>query len=98
MLNADKIVEEYLSKANEKEYQRVWLARSDPALNYGNLAAVLVNRIAFQRLHKLQQKLSIELLPIIGCGSVPFRGNFRPDNMQNILKAYPSDVYITICV
>ncbi len=90
MLNADKIVEEYLSKANEKEYQRVWLARSDPALNYGNLAAVLVNRIAFQRLHKLQQKLSIELLPIIGCGSVPFRGNFRPDNMQNILKAYPS--------
>ena len=90
MLNADKIVEEYLSKTNEKDYQRVWLARSDPALNYGNLSAVLVNRIAFQRLYKLQEKVSVEILPIIGCGSVPFRGNFRPDNMQNILKAYPS--------
>lgn len=90
MLNADKIVKGYLDKHKEPEYQRVWLARSDPALNYGNLPAILCNRIAFQRLHLLEEKMSIELPPIIGCGSVPFRGNFRPDNYEDMLKAYPS--------
>ncbi|MCM2325391.1 MAG: phosphoenolpyruvate carboxylase, partial [Candidatus Woesearchaeota archaeon] len=90
MLCADKIVEEYVTKADVKEYQRVWLARSDPALNYGNLPAILCNRIAFQRLHLLEEKISIDLPPIIGCGSVPFRGNFRPDKMEDIMKAYPS--------
>lgn len=90
MLKADKIVEEYLQKAKEKDYQRVWLARSDPALNYGNMPAILSNKIAFQKLHVLEEKSSVELLPIIGCGSVPFRGNFRPDNVSDMQKAYPS--------
>ena len=90
MLRADKIVSGYLDKCKETEYQRVWLARSDPALNYGNLPAILSNRIAFQKLHELEEKISIDLLPIIGCGSVPFRGNFRPDNYKDMLNEYPS--------
>lgn len=90
MLNAHNIVEDYIEKAKIKEYQRVWLARSDPALNYGSLAAVMINKIALQRLHKLEEKTSVELPPIIGCGSVPFRGNFRPDNIKNCMGAYPS--------
>jgi len=93
MLDAHNITGKYIDKFPEfkdKEYQRIWLARSDPALNYGSLSAVLINKISLQRLHNLQEKKSIEILPIIGCGSAPFRGNFRPDNPENCLGAYPS--------
>ncbi len=90
MLDAHNIVKKYIEKAKIKDYQRVWLARSDPALNYGYLPAVLINKIALQRLHGLEEEISIDLPPIIGCGSVPFRGNFRPDKMENCLNAYPS--------
>ena len=90
MLNADKIVKEYLDKIKKEEHQRVWLARSDPALNYGNLSAIFVNRLAFQKLHELEKNISVDIEPIIGCGSVPFRGNLRPDNVENTLKVYPS--------
>lgn len=89
MLNADKIVKEYLQKTKE-DYMRVWLARSDPALNYGNVSAILINKVSLQRLHKLEENISVDLYPIIGCGSVPFRGGFRPDKFENCMNAYPS--------
>lgn len=96
MLDSDKIVSEYVKKEKVEDYQRVWLARSDPALNYSNLAAVLINKIALQKLHKLQDELSIEILPIIGCGSAPFRGNFKPSNVENCMKGYPSVYTFTL--
>jgi phosphoenolpyruvate carboxylase len=90
MLNSSVIMKEYLEKSGEQEYQRVWLARSDPALNYGSVSAVLLNKIALQKLHDLSEETSINLYPIIGCGSAPFRGNLRPDNVNNCLGGYPS--------
>ncbi|MBI4895316.1 MAG: phosphoenolpyruvate carboxylase [Candidatus Aenigmarchaeota archaeon] len=89
ILNADKIVEEYITNSNVKDYQRVWLARSDPALNFGSLAAILMNKIALHKLDMLEEKSSIELFPILGCGSAPFRGNLSPLNL-NCLDGYPS--------
>lgn len=89
ILNADKIVEEYIRESKIKDYQRVWLARSDPALNFGSLAAVLMNKIALYKLMLLEEKISIELYPILGCGSAPFRGNLSPSNL-NCLEGYPS--------
>ena len=86
MLNADKIVKDYLTKIKE-DYQRIWLARSDPALNYGNISAILINKISLQRLHELEENMSVDLYPIIGCVSVPFRGGFRPDKVHNCLRA-----------
>ncbi|MBI2541533.1 phosphoenolpyruvate carboxylase [Candidatus Woesearchaeota archaeon] len=90
ILSADSIVEAYLKKEKIDDYQRVWLARSDPALNYGNLATVLVLKVSLQKLDALQKKSSVEILPILGCGSAPFRGNFRPTNVKSFLKGYPS--------
>jgi phosphoenolpyruvate carboxylase len=90
ILNSDKIVEEFLQKEKVDDYQRVWLARSDPALNYGSLATVLLLKISLQRLRKLQEKLTLDILPILGCGSAPFRGNFKPTNIENCLASYPS--------
>lgn len=94
MLSSAAIVEDYL-KGKELDYARVFLARSDPALNYGSLAAVLINKVAVQRLYALELRLGIPLLPIIGAGSCPFRGNLRPDN-TNCLKGYPSVQTFTI--
>ncbi|MEM4554385.1 MAG: phosphoenolpyruvate carboxylase [Candidatus Anstonellaceae archaeon] len=89
LTEADKIVGEFI-KQRKPEYQRVFLARSDPALNYGSLAAVLLNKLCLQKLHQLQEETSIEILPIIGVGSAPFRGNLKPTNVQNCLREYPS--------
>src|SRR3989344_5686842 len=88
MLGVNDIVLPYIKK-QRCEQQRVWIARSDPALNYGMLSAVLLNKIAVVDLEDLQEDSSVEIFPIIGVGSVPFRGNFRPDNI-NCLKGYPS--------
>ncbi|MFW5906007.1 MAG: phosphoenolpyruvate carboxylase, partial [Desulfobia sp.] len=89
MLNAHHIVEEYL-KDKQIDCQRVFLARSDPAMNYGLVSAVLLNKIALQNLWKLAERISVEIPPIIGVGSAPFRGNFKPTNIHNCLWEYPS--------
>ena len=47
ILVADKIVEPYIKTVKPK-YLRVFIARSDPALNYGLLSAVLLSKLAFQ--------------------------------------------------
>ena len=90
ILNPVDIVGKYIEEEKIEDYQRVWLARSDPALNYGNLATVLMLKISFMKLRELQEKLSIDILPILGCGSAPFRGNFKPTNIKNCIQGYPS--------
>lgn len=96
MLNVDKSVAKYIRFEKIKELQRVWLARSDPALNYGSVAAVLLNKISLSKLHELEQKTSVDILPIFGCGSAPFRGNFKPTNVDKMLAAYPSVQTFTV--
>ena len=90
ILNPENIIEGYFKEIRVDDYQRVWLARSDPALNYGNLATVLMLKVSFQKLDKLQDKSSVDILPILGCGSAPFRGNFKPTNIKNCVQGYPS--------
>lgn len=88
MLQVDKIMEEFLQHETVEDYQRVWLARSDPALNYGSLAATLLAKISLSKLHRLQEKTGITILPAMGCGCAPFRGNFKPNNVNICLKEY----------
>ncbi len=95
MLRVDQIVEGYLADKEETR-QRAFLARSDPALNYGQLSAVLLAKIALHRLEKLQRRIGVEILPILGVGSAPFRGNFRPDRVKETLGEYPSVQTFTI--
>ena len=95
MLDAHNVLREYLQGKNVA-YQRVFLARSDPAMNYGLVSAVLLNKIALQRLHRLSQDIGVELFPIVGVGSAPFRGNLRPDNVDSMIREYPSTHTFTI--
>ena len=91
----DKIVEEYL-EGRDLPAQRVFLARSDPALNYGIVGAELVLKVGLSRLYDLEKRLGIPLYPIIGAGSVPFRGHLTPVNIERALKEYPSAHTFTV--
>ena len=95
MLQSDAITREYL-KDKDVEYQRVFLARSDPAMNYGQVSAILMNKVALHRLQMLEEELSIPIYPIIGVGSAPFRGNLKPDNVEHIMSEYPSVQTFTV--
>ncbi|HOB37695.1 MAG: phosphoenolpyruvate carboxylase [Methanomassiliicoccaceae archaeon] len=95
MQRSDAITREYL-KDKDVEYQRVFLARSDPAMNYGQVSAILMNKMALHRLQLLEEELSIPICPIIGVGSAPFRGNLRPDNVDHIMSEYPSVQTFTV--
>lgn len=89
MLNCHNILEKYLED-KEVLYQRVFLARSDPALNYGLVSATLLNKIALENLYNLSQKINIPIFPIVGVGSAPFRGNLMPKNVSRVIDEYPS--------
>ncbi|NHI93634.1 MAG: phosphoenolpyruvate carboxylase [Candidatus Lokiarchaeota archaeon] len=91
MLNAADITREFI-KDKDISYQRVFLARSDPAQNYGLVSAVLINKIALQRLYILSKEMAINIYPIIGVGSAPFRGNLKPDTCERVMYEYP---YVT---
>ncbi len=88
-LAAHDIVREYL-RGRDVDDQRVFLARSDPAMNYGSLSADLVNLIALQRLHDLEEEIDVSIHPILGAGSAPFRGGLSPDSAAAVVDAYPS--------
>lgn len=95
MLAADQVMEDYLRDKNF-DHHRVFLARSDPAMNSGLVSTVLANKIALQRLERLSQRIGIELYPILGVGSAPFRGNLRPSNIERVVREYPSTQTFTI--
>ncbi|NLV28357.1 MAG: phosphoenolpyruvate carboxylase [Methanomicrobiales archaeon] len=95
ILNADSILKRYFQD-KELTYQRVFFARSDPAVNYGQIGAVLLNKIGLWRLHLLTEETGIPVYPIIGAGSAPFRGNLRPDTVERVTDEYAGAYTFTI--
>ncbi|WP_456368645.1 phosphoenolpyruvate carboxylase [Geoglobus sp.] len=83
MLRCDEIAGEFAD--GKFDSMRVFLARSDPALNYGFIPATLAAKIALQKLYDLET----DVHPIIGVGCPPFRGSFDPENMHALVE-YPS--------
>src|SRR5258708_15496062 len=95
MLRADSIVEEYV-RTKKLDYQRVFLARSDPAMTYGSVSAVLLLKTTLRRLHLLEKRLGLPIYPILGLGSALFRGNFRPTTVRSRIASYSSVQTFTI--
>ena len=93
--NVDSIVEPYIDLVKPKRL-RVFLARSDPALNYGLTCAVLLQKIALSKLKKTAQKKNVSVHPIIGVGSKPFRGHLSPDNLKKFLQEYRGLSTVTV--
>ncbi|MDR0371981.1 MAG: phosphoenolpyruvate carboxylase [Nitrososphaerota archaeon] len=94
ILHVDNIVLPYL-KAIKPKQQRVFIARSDPALNYGYICAILLTKIALSKLKALEKQHG-EIHPILGVGSKPFRGHLSPDNIDNFLEEYKGLSTVTI--
>ena len=95
MMNAHNITRDYM-KDKELEHQRVFLARSDPAMNYGQASAILANKIALYNFQLLEEETGVSIQPIIGVGSAPFRGNLKPSNVDHIMGEYPSVQTFTV--
>src|SRR5438876_5035607 len=95
LLAADDLVRDYL-RGKELDHMRVFIARSDPALNYGYLSAVLLALVALQRLEALERETGVAMYPVIGVGSVPFRGGLAPRTVDRVLATYPSVQTFTI--
>lgn len=88
MLNAHDIVKRYLED-KEITYIRVFLARSDPAMNYGMISAILCNKISLQRLRRFSRSSGIQIYPVLGAGSPPMRGNLTPYTVEDVIVEYP---------
>jgi phosphoenolpyruvate carboxylase len=95
LLAADDLVREYL-RGKDLDHMRVFIARSDPALNYGYLSAVLLALVALERLDALEPETGVAIYPVIGVGSVPFRGGLAPRTVDRVLATYPSVQTFTI--
>jgi phosphoenolpyruvate carboxylase len=95
MLRAADIVSEYLADKRIED-QRVFLARSDTAMNFGLVSAALANKIALARLEELSDRTGVRIHPILGMGSAPFRGGLSPLTAERVGREYPSVVTFSI--
>lgn len=95
LLKIDEIVEPYIDIV-QPSYVRVFIARSDPALNYSLVSAIILSKLALSKLKFLEKRKEITIYPIIGVGSMPFRGHLSPNNLQGFLSEYKGIYTVTI--
>jgi phosphoenolpyruvate carboxylase len=95
ILNIDQILKPYIAAAKPR-HLRVFIARSDPALNYGLIAAVLLSKMGLAKLKRTSDETGVAVYPIIGVGSKPFRGHLSPENLGNFLKEYSGLATVTV--
>lgn len=84
----------YLKRA--PAYIRLFLARSDPAMASGLLATVVANKIALSQMADFSKEHKIPIFPILGVGSLPFRGGLTPDNVTDYIKNNPGIRTVTL--
>ncbi len=95
MGKVDEIIGKYIEIA-KPPYLRVFLARSDPAMNYSMFSAVLSVKYALNRIKKISDRTGVPMFPIIGAGSLPFRGHNSPSRVNKFLDEYRGVYTVTI--
>lgn len=95
MSNIENILNPCIKDLNQP-YMRVFLARSDPALNYWFVSAFLMLEVVLIKLHRLEKLHNINLYPIIWVGCTPFRWNFIPWSVDDVINSYPSVQTFTV--
>lgn len=94
MFHIERILEPYWSSLVEQgkdlsvRGQRIFLARSDPALNAGLVPAVLAIKVALSTATALGERYGFAVHPIVGTGSLPFRGSVNPLYTDTFLEQY----------
>ncbi len=87
LFNCGEIIRRYI-KLTRPSYLRIFIARSDPALNYGFITSVLLAKLALSEAEKASIELGVPIHPIIGAGSLPFRGHNSPRNIDGFVEEY----------
>ncbi|MCS7142224.1 MAG: phosphoenolpyruvate carboxylase [Aigarchaeota archaeon] len=93
--NIEYTVSKYVEIVKPR-YLRVFIARSDPSMHYGNIVATLLAKWALDKCKRLEDRLDIPIHPIIGTGSLPFRGHNSPLNVDNFIDEYRGVETVTI--
>ncbi len=101
LTGSKKLMEEYLEKFQKTfgflpENIRTFIARSDPSLNSGFVASGVACKVALSNFAKLEKETGVAISPIIGCGSLPFRGGLTPENIDEAIDLYAGAKTLTI--
>lgn len=93
IIHSDQILRDYLTLHQiefgyKPKYLRPYVARSDPALNSGIVPTILAIKIALSRYKSMSEEEGIELFPIIGSASLPFRGGLTPFTVSDFADEY----------
>ncbi len=78
------------------EKMRVFLGKSDAALENGNLASTLSLTIALSSLARWSEEAGIQVYPIIGMGKPPFRGFLHPRYIDSWIQSWRGYKTVTI--
>ena len=78
------------------ESMRVFLGKSDAALENGNTASTLSLTIALSSLARWSMEAGIQVYPIIGMGKAPFRGFLHPGYVDSWIKSWRGYRTVTI--
>ncbi len=101
IMHSDNLLRSYISKHKDifkrkPEYLRPYCARSDPALNSGLVPTMLALRVAFSSYREVERETGVKLFPMVGTGSLPFRGGVTPENVEYIVKSYAGVSTLTV--
>lgn len=93
LLHSRALLDEYLKLhlknfKRRPPYLRLHIARSDPALNAGLVAAVVAGKVALSEFHRFGKDHGIKIYPAIGVGTLPFRGSLSPERISDFLTEY----------
>ncbi len=88
---------DYLEEIGRKpEYLRIFIARSDPAMNAGLIPTILAVKSLLNNYHEFGKSRGISIYPWVGGGSLPFRGGVNPENIDEIIEEYKGTMSFSI--
>jgi phosphoenolpyruvate carboxylase len=98
---SDEILAEFVKTHEDKfgykpSYLRPMIARSDPSLNSGHIPTVLSVKVALSKYAKFEEAQGVSVYPIIGCGSLLFRGGLNPYSVKDFCEEYEGVKTVTI--
>ncbi len=93
IIHSDKILTKYIDLHKiifgfEPIYIRPYMARSDPALNSGIVPTMMAIKIGLSKYKNLEKETGIKMYPVVGVGTLPFRGSINPTHINKFIQEY----------